>query len=113
MKKIFDPFARISKQSFIIMMVLQAAITLLLWQTSSNGLIPTPGRVATAFLKLLSTRLMADNLLVSLLLTVKAMLFSILVTLVIAYLSVIPFFKGIAQFIVKCRYLTLTGLIFI
>jgi len=113
MKNIFNPFARISKQAFITMVVLQAVITLLLWQTASNGLIPPPGKVVNAFLHLLSTRLLIDNLLVSLLLTVKAMLLSILITLLIAYLSVIPFFKGIAQFIVKCRYLTLTGLIFI
>ncbi|MEO5593586.1 MAG: ABC transporter permease subunit [Chitinophagaceae bacterium] len=113
MKNIFSPFAKISRQWFAIMILLQAAITLLLWQTASNGLIPAPGKVAGAFVQLLSTRLMLDNLLVSLLLTVKAMLFSILITLVIAYLSVIPFFKSIAQFIVKCRYLTLTGLIFI
>lgn len=113
MKKIFNPFGRISRQTLVIMITLQAVITLLLWHTASNGLIPTPGRVATAFLELLSTRLLLDNLLVSLLLTVKAMVYSILITLVLAYLSVIPFFKSIAQFIVKCRYLTLTGLIFI
>ncbi|MEO5683535.1 MAG: ABC transporter permease subunit [Chitinophagaceae bacterium] len=113
MKNIFNPFGRISRQAFLIMVLLQAVITLLLWQTGSNGLIPAPAKVAASFLQLLSTRVMMDNLLVSLLLTVKAMLFSILITLLIAYLSVIPFFRGIARFIVKCRYLTLTGLIFI
>jgi NitT/TauT family transport system permease protein len=43
--------------------------------------------------------------------TLKAMLYSIIITLFFAYASVIPFFKSIAQFM--CRYLTLTGLIFI
>lgn len=113
MKKIFHPFGRINRQTLILMVGLQAVITLLLWHTASNGLIPTPGKVALAFVELLSTRLLLDNLLVSLLLTVKAMLYSILITLALAYLSVIPFFKSIAQFVVKCRYLTLTGLIFI
>jgi len=113
MKKIFNPFGRISRQTLAIMITLQVVITLLLWHTASNGLIPTPGKVAMALLELLSTRLLLDNLLVSLLLTVKAMVYSILITLALAWLSVIPFFKSIAQFIVKCRYLTLTGLIFI
>ncbi|MBS1567627.1 MAG: nitrate ABC transporter permease [Bacteroidetes bacterium] len=113
MKKIFSPFGRISRQTMIIMIVLQAAVTLALWHTASNGLIPTPGKVAVSFVELLSTRLLLDNLLVSMLLTLKAMLYSILITLALAWLSVIPFFKSIAQFIVKCRYLTLTGLIFI
>jgi NitT/TauT family transport system permease protein len=35
------------------------------------------------------------------------------ITLLFSYASVIPFFNPAAQFIVKCRYLTLTGLIFI
>jgi sulfonate transport system permease protein len=50
---------------------------------------------------------------VSFALTLKAMFYSILITLFFSYLSVMPFFKSIAQFIIKCRYLTLTGLIFI
>lgn len=113
MKKIFLPFGKISKQTLIIMIVLQVIVTLVVWQTTSDGLIPKPGNVATAFGQLLTTKLFIDNMLVSLALTLKAMLYSIVITLVFAYLSVIPFFKSIAQFIVKCRYLTLTGLIFI
>ena len=41
------------------------------------------------------------------------MAISIVITLFFSYLSVIPFFKNITLFLVKCRYLTLTGLIFI
>jgi len=63
--------------------------------------------------ELMQTRLLWDNILISLGLTVKAMLISILITLVISYLSVLPFFKGIAAVAVKARYLTLAGLIFI
>lgn len=110
---IFQPFGKISKQTLIIMIVMQVIVTLAVWQTTSDGLIPKPGNVATAFGQLLTTKLFLDNLLVSLVLTLKAMLYSIIITLFFAYLSVIPFFKSIAQFIVKCRYLTLTGLIFI
>jgi NitT/TauT family transport system permease protein len=110
---IFQPFSKINKQTLIIMIVFQVIITLLLWQTTSDGLIPKPGNVAAAFGQLLTTKLFWDNMLVSLALTLQAMLYSIIITLVFAYLSVIPFFKTIAQFIVKCRYLTLTGLIFI
>ena len=113
MKNIFKPFASISKQTTIIMIVVQVIVTLLIWHTTSNGLIPKPGNVAIAFGKLITTKLLIDNMLVSLVLTLKAMFYSIIITLFFAYASVIPFFKSIAQFIVKCRYLTLTGLIFI
>ena len=110
---LFQPFANISKQTFIIMIGLQVFIVITAWQFSSVGLIPKPGHVATAFGQLLTSRLLIDNMLVSLALTLKAMLYSIIITLFFAYASVMPFFKSMAQFIVKCRYLTLTGLIFI
>jgi len=110
---IVKPFGRISRQTTIIMVLLQILITLLIWHATSNGLIPRPGSVALAFGELLTSRLLLDNMLVSLVLTLKAMLYSIIITLFFAYASVIPFFTSIARFIVKCRYLTLTGLIFI
>jgi sulfonate transport system permease protein len=113
MNKIFQPFKMISKQTFIIVVAIQVVMTLVIWHTASDGLIPKPGQVAKAFIQLVTGRLLFDNMLVSLLLTLKAMLYSIIITLLFAYLSVIPFFNSIARFIVKCRYLTLTGLIFI
>jgi NitT/TauT family transport system permease protein len=113
MKTIFKPFGSISKQTVIIMVTMQVIITLLVWQTTSNGLIPKPTSIAAAFGQLITSKLLLDNMLVSLALTLKAMLYSIIITLFFAYASVIPFFKTIAQFIVKCRYLTLTGLIFV
>ena len=113
MKKLIQPFATINRQTFMIMVAVQVVITLLLWHGLSDGLIPKPGKVASAFVSLLGTKIFIDNMLVSLLLTLKAMLYSILITLLFAYLSVLPFFKSVALFIVKCRYLTLTGLIFI
>jgi sulfonate transport system permease protein len=110
---IFKPFGKISRQTFVIMILLQIIITITLWQSGTNGLIPKPGAIAGAFGKMITSKLLLDNLLVSMALTLKAMLYSIIITLFFAYASVIPFFKSMAQFIVKCRYLTLTGLIFI
>jgi sulfonate transport system permease protein len=113
MKNLFHPFKRISRQTFIVMIVLQVIVALTLWHTMSDGLIPKPLKVAQAFFGLLSTKLLMDNILVSLVLTLKAMLYSIVITLFFSYLSVLPFFRSIAMFLVKCRYLTLTGLIFV
>ncbi|MEO5999583.1 MAG: ABC transporter permease subunit [Chitinophagaceae bacterium] len=113
MKKIFSPFGKISGHTFTIMIMGQVVLALILWHWSSNGLIPQPLKVAGAFIHLLSTKLFMDNLLMSIMLTMQAMLYSMVITLFFTYLSVIPFFKSIALFLVKCRYLTLTGLIFI
>ena len=109
----FKPFETLSRQTFLLLVALQAAFALLVWQFSPGGLIPRPSLVLEALGHLLTTGLFVDNLLASLLLTVKALFYSILITLLFAYGSVVPFFKPIAQFVVKCRYLTLTGLIFI
>ncbi len=109
----FKPFEKISRQTFLIMVVSQVFFVLLIWQLSPAGLIPQPTHVLGALGQLFTTRALIDNLLASLALTLQAMLYSILITLLFSYLSVIPFFHAIAQFLVKCRYLTLTGLIFI
>src|SRR3984885_8754037 len=113
MKKIFSPFGKISRRSSGIIILLQVILFLTLWQITSNGLIPSPFKVAKAFLRLFSAGILPDNILVSLLLTIKALFYSIVLTLAFAYLSVIPVFKSLAVFLVKCRYLTLTGLIFV
>src|SRR6476620_8790663 len=113
MKKIFTPFGKVTSQSLYVVIGLQVLLFLALWQITSNGLIPSPLKVAKAFLHLLSSGILLDNILVSLLLTIKALFYSIVITLFFTYLSVIPFFESLAEFLVKCRYLTLTGLIFI
>ena len=91
----------------------QVAVALLMWQLMGGGLIPPPSKVLAALGRLLTTRLFADNLLTSLMLTGQALFYSVVITLLFGYASVMPFFQPVAQFIVKCRYLTLTGLIFI
>lgn len=113
MKKIFTPFGKVSSQSLYVIAALQVLLFLMIWQITSNGLIPAPLKVAKAFMHLIYTGLLLDNILVSLILTIKALFYSIIITLFFTYLSVIPFFKSLAAFLVKCRYLTLTGLIFI
>jgi sulfonate transport system permease protein len=113
MKNIFKPFGRINKHTLAIVIVVQVVLALSAWHFLSNGLIPRPGKVAGAFVQLITSKLLLDNLLASLVLTLKAMLYAILITLFFSYLSVLPFFNTIARFIVKLRYLTLTGLIFI
>jgi sulfonate transport system permease protein len=109
----FKPFFSINRQTFLILVGTQVAVALLMWQLMGGGLIPPPSKVLEALGQLLTTRLFVDNLLTSLMLTSKSLFYGVLITLLFGYASVIPFFKPVAHFIVKCRYLTLTGLIFI
>jgi NitT/TauT family transport system permease protein len=109
----FKPFEKIKHRTFLILVGSQVAVALLLWQVAGGGLIPPPSKVLEALGQLLTTELFMDNLLTSLLLTGKALFYSVLITLLFGYASVIPLFRPAALFLVKCRYLTLTGLIFV
>ncbi len=113
MKSIFRPFGHISRSSKTIMITGQMVLALLFWHLTSTGLIPRPLQVFKALLALLTTKTLLDNTIQSIVLTIKAMVISIIITLIFSYLSVLPFFNSIARFLVKCRYLTLTGFIFI
>lgn len=113
-KKLFTPFSHLSNSASAILIVMHCVLALMLWQMFAvGGLIPTPAKVMESVLKIVSTGGFYDNLFASLSLTLKGMLLSILLALVICYLSLVPFFYPIAKFIIKCRYLTLTGLIFL
>ena len=109
----FKPFFKISRQTFLLLVGSQALAALICWQLTGGGLIPRPSGILASLGHLLTTRLFFDNLFASLLLTGQALIYSILITMVFGYASVIPFFRPVAELIVKFRYLTLTGLIFI
>lgn len=113
LKMIFEPLRMLDKRTMTLLLVAEAALALAIWQLSGGGLIPTPDKVLTAIGTILTTPGFIDNLFASIGLTVKGMALSIVIALFISYLSIVPAFQPIARFVIKCRYLTLTGLIFL
>ncbi|MDB5035019.1 MAG: transporter permease subunit [Chlorobi bacterium] len=111
-QEFFSPLKVISKRTFFILAFVEGVMALLIWQLTAGELIPTPARVATAIIGILGTDYFYSNLVQSLALIAEGMGISIAIALLVAYLSLIPVFKPIAEFVIKCRYLTLTGLIF-
>lgn len=112
-KNVFLPLSSISKQAVLFLVLAEAIVALLAWHFTGNGLIPSPFRVMDALLKLLSNAEFYDELFKSIGLSFKGMGISLVVAVLISYLSLVPFFNPIAKFVIKCRYLTLTGLIFL
>lgn len=112
LQRLFTPLGVINKRTFLILALVEGAIALLIWQLAAGELIPTPGRVAAAAATILGSDYFYANLVSSLALIAEGMGISIAIALVVAYLSLIPVFKPVAEFVIKCRYLTLTGLIF-
>jgi ABC-type nitrate/sulfonate/bicarbonate transport system permease component len=112
-KRIFEPLHLISKKVAITLIIIESFLALLIWELNGGGLIPSPSKIAVAIVNLLSSSYFYDNLFSSLSLTMEGMGISILIALFVTYMSLIPAFNPIAKFIIKCRYLTLTGLIFL
>jgi ABC-type nitrate/sulfonate/bicarbonate transport system permease component len=113
LKKIFEPLNVINKETVVILVILQTMLALFFWHMTGGGLIPKPMYVGESLIRTLISKDFLDNFFSSLSLTMQGMGYSILIALVISYLSMIPFFNPLANFIIKCRYLTLTGLIFL
>lgn len=112
-KALFEPFSVINRKTVLILAAIEITIAVLLWQFASGDLIPTPGKVLAAMGEVFTRSSFMDDFFASLILTLKGMGISIIIALLISYLSLIPVFEPVANFIVKCRYLTLTGLIFL
>ncbi|MDB5012322.1 MAG: hypothetical protein JWQ25_524, partial [Daejeonella sp.] len=113
-KEVFKPFGHSNKWTFYTMGLGILILLILFWQvTTSSGLIPKPLVVIQSFFEIIGTKDFIEHLFKSLSLTFQAMILAILIALLIGYLSVIPIFAPVARFIVKCRYLTITGLYFV
>jgi NitT/TauT family transport system permease protein len=97
----------------MILVVTEVIIALFIWQLTGGGLIPSPSKVGQQIITILGTESFYSNFVSSLSLMLKGMGLSIIIALFVTYLSLIPVFTPVARFIIKCRYLTLTGLIFL
>jgi ABC-type nitrate/sulfonate/bicarbonate transport system permease component len=113
-KNLFSPLAQLKGRTLTMVIVVEVALAVGLWQIfGGGGLIPTPWHILQAVGRIVLSPSFGDNLFSSLGLTLSGMGISIVLALMISYLSLLPALAPIARFIVKCRYLTLTGLIFL
>lgn len=113
LKQFIEPLTILNKKAMAILVAIEAAIAIGAWQLTSGGLIPTPSKVLESIVSILSSSNFYDNFFSSLSLSLEGMGISLLIALLVSYLSLIPLFSPISRFIIKCRYLTLTGLIFL
>ena len=112
-KQLFFPFGEINKKVRTGVIIFWVVLFLGLFELFHSKIIPPPSKIAGSLGNLLSSSEFYEDLVASLITTLKAMFYSILATVVIVYSSTIQFFKPLAEFISKCRYLTLTGLVFV
>jgi NitT/TauT family transport system permease protein len=104
----------ISSNTLRIIVVFQVAVLLLVWAilSSPDTLLPTPKAVWEAFNNLWNHEGLGSELITSFLLNAQAMVWATLISLVLAYLTVVPFFRPIVLAISKGRFLSMAGITF-
>ena len=114
MKKLFRPIEELNSSNKTTILTSWFIILIVLWFISSTGevhLFPTPLQVLSGFKSLWSEGLVV-HIFSSLSLCFQATIISIIISLILAYSTTIPFFKPIGHFISELRYLPLTGIAF-
>jgi ABC-type nitrate/sulfonate/bicarbonate transport system permease component len=113
-KNWFKPFEAVGKSQRLIIIGVWILLVAVYWIISSAGtkhLFPTPGKVAEGFVSLYREGLVV-HILSSLSLCLQATVLSIIVSLVVVYLSPLPALAPLANFLSRLRYLPLTGITF-
>ncbi len=114
MNKYFKPLEEINKTGKTSILFTWLVLLISFWTACSFSevhLFPTPSQVLNGFKTLWSEGLVV-HIVSSIWLCTQAVFISILISLLFAYSSAIPFFKPIGTFISKLRFLPLTGIAF-
>lgn len=108
---IFSPNKTLSKSTALTLVVIQTAVLFLLWCFYPSVFLPSPGNTVGALSDLWKGGLGAE-LLTSFYLNLQAIGVALGVSLLLAYASVVPFFRPLVSFLSKLRFLSLAGLTF-
>ena len=112
-KALFFPNAKITGSNYAIMVAFQIIAALAFWMFSKSELLPNPLEIINAVSRLASTDGLIQELMTSTFLSLQAMLIAIVISLIISYATVLPFFRPLGFLVSKGRFLTLVGLSFV
>lgn len=105
----FLPNRALSSGAFWIVVGTQIGLALLLWITSPFKVLPQPGEVLRALGNLWATQGLGPELFTSFGLNLHALVLTLLISLSLSYLTVLPFFRPLVAAISKGRFLSLVG----
>ena len=109
----FLPNRVVSRQTLWIIIAFQLAVFLAIWIFSPFKVLPQPDEVLNALRNLWFTQGLSRELWTSFMLNLQALLLSLVISLVLSYLTVLPFFRPLALAVSKGRFLGLIGLTFV
>jgi NitT/TauT family transport system permease protein len=102
----------VSRQTYLSIAAAWAVLVLLFW-IFGGGFFPGPGRVFAALRELVNEGGLLGELLTSLTLFAEALAIAALLSMGLAYLSVVPALRPIIGALTKARFLSLVGLTFV
>lgn len=108
----FSPNRVVSKNTIRIIIAFEVAVLLLVWATSSYVFLPKPMDVLRAFTDLWNHEGLGQELIISFMLNVQAIAWASLLSLGLAYLTVVPVFRPVVLALSKGRFLSMVGLTF-
>jgi NitT/TauT family transport system permease protein len=108
----FLPNKVLSKNAVRLMVGVQLAVVLLLWTYYQTVFLPKPGDILRALNFLWTQEGLGIELLTSFFLNLEAIGIATVVSLLLAYSSLLPFFRPIITVLSKLRFLSMVGLTF-
>ncbi len=111
LKNAFLPNRAIDKKMAAGIVAFWIAIALIAWFAMPFATLPSPGEVWRALGELWNQEGMSQDLFTTLRLLFHALLLTIVISLILSYATVVPFFRPLVEGISKLRFLGLTGLV--
>lgn len=105
----FFPNHKMSLTSARVMMLFQLVAFFIIWSVADFLFLPSPIEIGTAWWKLMGDGLLSE-LATSMLLSLEATMFTVVISLLLVYASVMPFFRPLAALISKFRFNGVVGL---
>ena len=106
---IISPLRVVNKKAFSMLMLMTVAVLALAWVLSPSPLLPNPSEVLSCFQDQWAAGL-GSQLVTSYTLNLQAIFWSIVISLGLSYLSVVPAFKPIVIMSTYLRFLSMAGL---
>ncbi|CAN1566104.1 TauC ABC-type nitrate/sulfonate/bicarbonate transport system, permease component [Fimbriimonadaceae bacterium] len=105
----FSPNKILSRTAMNIIIAVQVAIFLLLWTFSAFAVLPKPLEVLNSIRELWFKQGLGQELITSVTLNLEAVAISSVISIGLAYLTVMPFFRPIVNALGKGRFLSMAG----
>lgn len=110
---IFRPNRAVSASTMKIVVAVQVGLALLIWWLSPWAVLPKPPEVLAALARLWTEEGLGRELITSFGMNLEALVLTVVISLGLAYLSVLPAVRPIVAAVAKGRFLGLIGLTFI